>query len=248
MQRAGDAEAGFLWQAAMTESLTANVTEFLADAGAAVLDGRGGAALGGAAAERAFSLMAEFTASGSHPHRGHIPGVGRAGRLRQRARTVPAQLVVRLGQRGHPTMSHVAGKVGAAPRPGFEGTGRSGVSCAGGWSNFVNPSSGSWAPPWRSPGSAPGTRCSASSPGKPVSSPRWPPYSTAGRRAPPAIRQSCAPPTCDWSHAPCRPRTTRRSARRCTPRERGRARRPLPAAGVRDAREGLRTALEGKAL
>ncbi|RPK32496.1 putative ABC transporter-binding protein precursor [Streptomyces sp. ADI93-02] len=41
----------------------------------------------------------------------------------------------------NPNVSRVAGKIGATLRPGFDGTGRSGVSCAGGWSNFVNPSS-----------------------------------------------------------------------------------------------------------
>ncbi|MGV9984286.1 extracellular solute-binding protein [Streptomyces olivaceus] len=142
VQRAGDVEAGFLWQAAVTESLTANVTEFLADAGAAVLDGRGRAALGGAAAERAFSLMAEFTGSGVTP--GTVATYEESDS--QDAFTGGRGLFLRnwsyawvkASTRG---VSHVAGRIGAVPRPGFEGTGRSGVSCAGGWSNFVNPSS-----------------------------------------------------------------------------------------------------------
>lgn len=142
VQRAGDTEAGFLWQAAVTESLTANVTEFLADAGAAVLDERGGPALGGAEAERAFSLMAEFTSRGVTPRTvatyqesdsqdAFVNGRGLFLRNWSYA-WVNAST---------PQVSRVAGKIGAVPRPGFEGTGRSGVSCAGGWSNFVNPSS-----------------------------------------------------------------------------------------------------------
>ncbi|MEV0849569.1 extracellular solute-binding protein [Streptomyces sp. NPDC049954] len=142
VQRAGDTETGFLWQAAVTESLTANVTEFLADAGAEVLDGRGRAVLGGAAAERAFSLMAEFTARGVTPRTvatyqesdsQDAFANGRALFLRNWSYAwVNANT---------PKVSRVAGKIGAAPRPGFEGTGRSGVSCAGGWSNLVNPNS-----------------------------------------------------------------------------------------------------------
>lgn len=142
VQRAGDTEAGFLWQAAVTESLTANVTEFLADAGAAVLDERGRAVLGGAAAERAFSLMAEFTAGQVTP---------RAVATWKEADTQDAFVNGRglflrnwsyaWVNAASPAASHVAEKVGVAPRPGFEGTGRSGISCAGGWSNFVNPSS-----------------------------------------------------------------------------------------------------------
>ncbi|MFG2427226.1 extracellular solute-binding protein [Streptomyces sp. NPDC048590] len=142
VQRAGDTDAGFLWQAAVTESLTANVTEFLADAGAAVLDDRGRAALHGAGAERAFSLMAEFTRSGvtprtvttyqeSHSQDAFVNGRGLFLRNWSYAWVNAAA----------PKVSRVAGKVGVVPRPGFEGTGRNGVSCAGGWSNFVNPSS-----------------------------------------------------------------------------------------------------------
>ncbi|MFE3515195.1 extracellular solute-binding protein [Streptomyces sp. NPDC059166] len=142
VQRAGDAAAGFLWQAAVTESLTANVTEFLADAGAGILDGRGRAALGGAGAERAFSLMAEFTSSGVTPRTvtsyqesdsqdAFVNGRGLFLRNWSYAWVNASAAGV----------SRVAGKVGVVPRPGFEGTGRGGVSCAGGWSNFVNPSS-----------------------------------------------------------------------------------------------------------
>ncbi|MET8468535.1 extracellular solute-binding protein [Streptomyces sp. NPDC006422] len=142
VQRAGDTSAGFLWQAAVTESLTANVTEFLADAGGTVLDERGRAALSGAAAERAFSLMAEFTASGVTP---------RTVTTYQEADSQDAFVNGRglflrnwsyaWVNASTPDVSRVAGKVGVVPRPGFEGVGRGGVSCAGGWSNFVNPSS-----------------------------------------------------------------------------------------------------------
>jgi multiple sugar transport system substrate-binding protein len=142
VQQAGDVQAGFLWQAAVTESLTANVTEFLADAGATVLDGRGRAVLGGAEAERAFSLMAEFTARGVTPRTVATYEESDA----QDAFVNGRGLFLRNWSyawvnASTPGVSRVAGKIGAVPRPGFEGTGRSGVSCAGGWSNFVNPSS-----------------------------------------------------------------------------------------------------------
>ncbi|WP_306316771.1 MULTISPECIES: extracellular solute-binding protein [unclassified Streptomyces] len=142
VQRAGDTEAGFLWQAAVTEALTANVTEFVADAGGTVLDARGRASLSGAAAERAFSLMAEFTRSGVTP---------RTVTTYQEADSQDAfasgrGLFLRNWSyawvnSSDPKVSRVAGKVGVVPRPGFEGIGHGGVSCAGGWSNFVNPGS-----------------------------------------------------------------------------------------------------------
>ncbi|CAM5407209.1 hypothetical protein SALBM135S_01383 [Streptomyces alboniger] len=173
VQRAGDAEAGFLWQAAVTESLTANVTEFLADAGAAVLDGRGRAVLGGAKAERAFALMAEFTSSGVTPRTVATYKESDS----QDAFTGGRGLFLRNWSyawvnASTPEVSRVAGKVGAVPRPGFEGTGRSGVPAPAAGATSSTPARRSWAPPWRSPGSAQGARCSASSPAKPVSSPR----------------------------------------------------------------------------
>ncbi|RLL69306.1 extracellular solute-binding protein [Streptomyces sp. Z26] len=142
VQRAGDTESGFLWQAAVTESLTANLTEFLADADADVLDGRGRAVLGGAAAERAFALMAEFTDSGVTPRTVATYEESDA----QDAFVTGRGLFLRNWSyawvnASTPELSRVAGKVGAVPRPGFEGGGRSGISCAGGWSNFVNPGS-----------------------------------------------------------------------------------------------------------
>jgi multiple sugar transport system substrate-binding protein len=135
-------EAGFLWQAAVTEALTANVTEFLADAGADVLDGEGRAVLGGAEAERAFSLMADFTARGVTPRTVATYQEADA----QDAFVNGRGLFLRNWSyawvnASTPKVSRVAGRVGATLRPGFEGTGRSGVSCTGGWSNFVNPSS-----------------------------------------------------------------------------------------------------------
>ncbi|MEV1025889.1 extracellular solute-binding protein [Streptomyces sp. NPDC050264] len=142
VQKSGDIDAGFLWQAAVTEALTANVAEFLADAGAPVLDRGGRAVLGGDKAERAFSLMAEFTSSGVTPRSvttyeesdaqdAFVGGRGLFLRNWSYAWVNAAD----------PKVSRVAGKIGVTLRPGFEGTGRSGVSCAGGWSNFVNPSS-----------------------------------------------------------------------------------------------------------
>lgn len=142
VQRTGDTETGFLWQAAVTESLTANVTEFLSDAGATVLDGQGKVALGGPEADRAFSMMAEFTA-----RKVTHPSVATSEESDAQDAFVNGRgLFLRNWSyawvnANSPKVSRVAGKVGAAPRPGFEGTGRSGVSCAGGWSNLINPSS-----------------------------------------------------------------------------------------------------------
>ncbi|MEU2890928.1 extracellular solute-binding protein [Streptomyces albidoflavus] len=142
VQQTGDVADGFLWQAGVTEALTANVTEFLADAGAPVLDERGRAALGGPEAERAFSLMAEFTSSGVTPSNVTTWAESDS----QDAFVSGRGLFLRNWSyawvnASTPEVSRVAGKVGVALRPGFEGTGRSGNSCAGGWSNFINPSS-----------------------------------------------------------------------------------------------------------
>ncbi|MFD4900587.1 extracellular solute-binding protein [Streptomyces sp. NPDC058411] len=142
VQKAGAVETGFLWQAGVSESLTANVTEFLADAGAEILDARGRAVLGGTEAERAFSLMADLTARGVSPRTVATYKESDS----QDAFANGRGLFLRNWSyawvnASNPKVSRVAGRIGAMPRPGFEGTGRSGVSCAGGWSNFVNPSS-----------------------------------------------------------------------------------------------------------
>ncbi|MEV5597192.1 extracellular solute-binding protein [Streptomyces sp. NPDC052496] len=142
VQRAGDAAYGFLWQASVSESLTCNVTEFLADAGAPVLDPAGRLALHGAGAERAFALMAEFTATGVTPRT--VTTYVEADS--QDAFTGGRGVFLRnwsyaWGNAADRRFSRIAGRVGVAPRPGFEGGGPPGVSCAGGWSNFVNPNS-----------------------------------------------------------------------------------------------------------
>jgi multiple sugar transport system substrate-binding protein len=142
VQRAGDAEDGFLWQGTVSESLTCNVVEFLADAGARVLDEHGDVALGGERAERAFALMREFVTSKVTPRtvltsdeaatQDAFTG-GRAVFLRNWSYA--------WANAADPAVSKVAGKVGVVPRPGLNGGPPPGVSCAGGWSNFVNPSS-----------------------------------------------------------------------------------------------------------
>ncbi|MFE1172522.1 extracellular solute-binding protein [Streptomyces sp. NPDC058773] len=142
IQRAGDAAYGFLWQASVSESLTCNVTEFLADAQAPVLDEAGRVALNGPGAERAFALMREFTETGVTPRtvttyaeadsQDTFTG-GRGVFLRNWSYA--------WGNAADRSVSKVAGRVGVVPRPGFDGDGPRGVSCAGGWSNFVNPNS-----------------------------------------------------------------------------------------------------------
>ncbi|WP_336048623.1 ABC transporter substrate-binding protein [Streptomyces sp. CA2R101] len=142
VQRAGDAPYGFLWQGSVSESLTCNVAEFLADAEAPVLDGAGRVALGGPGAERAFAMMREFTETGVTP-----PTVGTYVEAdSQDAFTGGRGVFLRnwsyaWGNAADRSVSKVAGRVGVAPRPGFAGDGPRGVSCAGGWSNFINPNS-----------------------------------------------------------------------------------------------------------
>lgn len=142
VQRAGDIDCGFLWQASVTESLTCNVTEFLADAGVEVLGRDGRVALGGPGAERAFALMREFTASGVSPQTvtTYVEADSQA------AFTAGRGLFLRnwsyaWANAADPKASPIAGKVGMMLRPGFAGSHRSGISTAGGWSNFVNPGS-----------------------------------------------------------------------------------------------------------
>ncbi|MGW9429952.1 extracellular solute-binding protein [Streptomyces decoyicus] len=142
IQRAGDAPYGFLWQGSVSESLTCNVAEFLADAEAPVLDGDGRVALNGPGAERAFAMMGEFTESGVTPST--VATYVEADS--QDAFTGGRGVFLRnwsyaWGNAADRAVSKVAGRVGVAPRPGFDGGGPRGVSCAGGWSNFVNPNS-----------------------------------------------------------------------------------------------------------
>ncbi|WP_326617605.1 ABC transporter substrate-binding protein [Streptomyces decoyicus] len=142
IQRAGDAPYGFLWQGSVSESLTCNVAEFLADAEAPVLDGEGRVALNGPGAERAFAMMREFTETGVTPST--VATYVEADS--QDAFTGGRGVFLRnwsyaWGNAADRAVSKVAGRVGVAPRPGFDGDGPRGVSCAGGWSNFVNPNS-----------------------------------------------------------------------------------------------------------
>ncbi len=250
VQQAGDVQAGFLWQAAVTESLTANVTEFLADAGATVLDGRGRAVLGGAEAERAFSLMAEFTARGVTPRTvatyeesdaqdAFVNGRGLFLRNWSYA-WVNASTPGSPGSRGRSGQGRVrasrAPAVPASPAPG-------------GWSNFVNPSSQELGAAMEF------TRFCA---GDEV-------QRLLAREAGviPAMTSVLGGPEARRRRRPGRPARRRPATRRPArtdpvlpagqqgavhPGERGRARQPLPADGVRAARAGLRTALEGKAL
>ncbi|WP_030991728.1 ABC transporter substrate-binding protein [Streptomyces sp. NRRL S-1813] len=142
IQRAGDAPYGFVWQGSVSESLTCNVAEFLADAEAPVLDADGKVALNGPGAERAFAMMRQFTETGVTPST--VATYAEADS--QDAFTGGRGVFLRnwsyaWGNAADRAVSKVAGRVGVAPRPGFDGGGPRGVSCAGGWSNFVNPNS-----------------------------------------------------------------------------------------------------------
>ncbi|WP_431773286.1 extracellular solute-binding protein [Streptomyces cucumeris] len=142
IQRAGDADYGFVWQGSVSESLTCVVTEFLADAGGSVLDRSGRVAVADEPAQRAVSYLRGLVDAGVTPSAvttfaeqdamDAFAG-GRAVFLRNWAYA--------WGMSEADGASKVAGKVGVVPRPGFEGRPDSGYACLGGWSNFINPNS-----------------------------------------------------------------------------------------------------------
>ncbi|MDT0309356.1 extracellular solute-binding protein [Streptomyces sp. DSM 44917] len=140
VRRAGGAETGLVLQGAAYEGLTANVAEFVADAGGGILDADGTeVTFGGRAGERALGWLAGAAESGVLPRA--------AATFREQeatdAFTGGGALFLRnwsyvWGVVDAPD-SPVRGRVGVAVRPGFEGGPARGHGCLGGWCNFVNP-------------------------------------------------------------------------------------------------------------
>ncbi|TDC75218.1 extracellular solute-binding protein [Streptomyces hainanensis] len=140
--RAGDAEYGLAFQGAVYEGLTANVAEFVADAGGAILDEEGTrVTLGGRSGERALTFLRDLVADGVAPRA--------VGTFREQDSTDAFVGGRALFLRNWAYVwgvveapdSPVAGRVGAVPRPGFADGAAAGHGCLGGWCNFVNPHS-----------------------------------------------------------------------------------------------------------
>ncbi|MDT0318707.1 ABC transporter substrate-binding protein [Streptomyces millisiae] len=142
VQRAGDAEYGLVFQGAVYEGLTANVAEFVADAGGEILNAEGTrVTLGGRSGERALTFLRDLVADGVTPRA--------VGTFREQdstdafvgGRAVFLRNWAYVWGVVEAPDSPVAGRVGVVPRPGFEGAAGSGNGCLGGWCNFVNPHS-----------------------------------------------------------------------------------------------------------
>ncbi|MEU6113030.1 extracellular solute-binding protein [Streptomyces sp. NPDC047117] len=142
IQRAGDADFGFVWQGTVYEGLTANVAELVADAGGSILspDARK-VTFDGPAGVRALSYLRELITRGVTPssvttfvEQDSLDAFtsGRSVFLRN--------WLYAWGVADNPASSQVAGKIGVMRRPGFEG-GTGGRSCLGGWCNYLNPHS-----------------------------------------------------------------------------------------------------------
>ncbi|MDQ8705297.1 extracellular solute-binding protein [Streptomyces sp. LHD-70] len=142
VQRAGDADYGFVWQGSVYEGLTCNITELVADAGGSILteDGKG-ITFDGPAGERALTYLRDLVARGITPksvttfiEQDSLDAFtsGRSVFLRNWSYA--------WGVANNPESSAVAGKIGCVVRPGFEGE-RGGQGCLGGWCNYVNPHS-----------------------------------------------------------------------------------------------------------
>ncbi|MFI9029617.1 extracellular solute-binding protein [Streptomyces sp. NPDC053560] len=142
IQRAGDADFGFVWQGTVYEGLTANVAELVADAGGSILspDARK-VTFDGPAGVRALSYLRELITRGVTPssvttfvEQDSLDAFtsGRSVFLRN--------WLYAWGVADNPASSEVAGKIGVMRRPGFEG-GTGGRSCLGGWCNYLNPHS-----------------------------------------------------------------------------------------------------------
>ncbi|MFI8995281.1 extracellular solute-binding protein [Streptomyces sp. NPDC053542] len=142
IQRAGDADLGFVWQGTVYEGLTANVAELVADAGGSILspDART-VTFDSPAGVRAVSYLRELIARGVTPssvttfvEQDSLDAFtsGRSVFLRN--------WLYAWGVADNPASSRVAGKIGVMRRPGFEG-GTGGRSCLGGWCNYLNPHS-----------------------------------------------------------------------------------------------------------
>jgi multiple sugar transport system substrate-binding protein len=140
--RAGDAAYGLLFQGAVYEGLTANVAEFLADAGGGILDGDGTrVTFGGRPAERALGFLREAVDTGV------APSAVSTFREQDTSDAFAAGQAVFLRSWAYvwgivdAPGSAVAGRVGVTTRPGFDGLPAGGHGCLGGWCNFVNPHS-----------------------------------------------------------------------------------------------------------
>ncbi|MBL1068188.1 extracellular solute-binding protein [Streptomyces sp. 7-21] len=142
VMRAGDAPYGLLLQGAVFEGLTCNVAEFVADAGGSILSENGDrATFGRRAGERVFGYLHDAVTSGL------LPSSASTFKEQDTADAFVGGEAVFLrnwayvwGVVNAPD-SPIAGKVGVAVRPGFEGMAGHGHGCLGGWCNFVNPHS-----------------------------------------------------------------------------------------------------------
>lgn len=141
LKEAGDVRYGFVWQGASSETVTANFNELLADAGGSLMDDAAEkVTVNSDAGRRALSFMADLVADGVSP-----AAVGTFAEEQAMTAFSGGQAAFlrnwsyAWGAANSPGGSSVAGKVGAVLRPGFEGTGRRGLSTLGGWQNYVNP-------------------------------------------------------------------------------------------------------------
>lgn len=138
---AGDVRYGFLWQGAPSETLTANISEFLSDAdGSFVTEDYGAAAIDSPAGRRTAEFIDDMMRTGVSPRAvGTFSeqesvtaySSGQAAFLRNWA-----SLWTTIAS---PAESAVVGKMGVAPRPTFAGTRTAKVSTVGGWHNYINP-------------------------------------------------------------------------------------------------------------
>ncbi|MGP3966440.1 extracellular solute-binding protein [Streptomyces sp. 6N223] len=140
--RAGDAEVGLAMQGAVYEGLTCNVAEFVADAGGSLLDPSGTrVTFGGPAGERTLAFLDEAVT------RGVIPTATSTFREQDTTDAFTGGEALFLRNWAYvwgvvdAEDSPVRGRVGVAPRPGFDGEPRDGHGCLGGWCNLVNPHS-----------------------------------------------------------------------------------------------------------
>lgn len=142
IQKAGDAEYGFVWQGSVYEGLTCNVAEMVADAGGSILSPDATrVTFDSPAGERAVSYLRDLVARRVSPS--SVATFAEQDALD--AFTSGRSVFLRnwtyaWGVSNNPASSSVAGRIGAALRPGFEG-GPSGQGCLGGWCNYVNPHS-----------------------------------------------------------------------------------------------------------
>jgi multiple sugar transport system substrate-binding protein len=141
--RDGTVRYGFVWQADASETLTCNVSEFVADAGGAFLDPTGTSVVAGSPeTRRAVSFMTELVRDGVSPR-----AVSTFAEDEASAAFLSGQAAFMRnwsyawGEANDPELSQVAGRVGVVPRPRFAGSGRERLSTLGGWHAFVNPHS-----------------------------------------------------------------------------------------------------------